>query len=198
MQSFNKKRENFNNFYVGAVFLIKTDSVTPPHLHTTPAASKSYTNQLKKCQKIINYPETCILSKKVSKNYLNVLSFKNAKRSQTIPTISIYIKYNHQTSITKIIKSSNNHQTIIKHRFFLQMSCFRFSNVMNNTTIINLFSSNNSNIPNIVANMHQQIMKTITDRILKPKLIIKKPIVAHHTFFIALTFGKISYIIQYL
>ena len=69
---------------------------------------------------------------------------------------------------------------------------------MNNTTIINLFSSNNSNIPNIVANIHQQIMKTITDRILKPKLIIKKPIVAHYTFFVAITFGKISYVIQYL
>ena len=53
---------------------------------------------------------------------------------------------------------------------------------MNNTTIINLFNSNNSNIPNIVANMHQQIMKTITSRILKPKRKIKKPIVAHHNF----------------
>ena len=60
-----KKRENFNNFYIDAIFLTETDFVTPP-----------------------------------------------------IHTISIYIKYNHQTSITKIIISSNNHQAIIKHRFF--------------------------------------------------------------------------------
>ena len=120
MQSFNKKRENFNNFYVGAVFLIKTDSVTPPHLHTTPAASKSYTNQLKKCQKIINYPETCILSKKVSKNYPNVLSFKNAEKNHKLYPQYLYIS---NTTIKHQSLKSSNHQTIIKQSLNTDFSC---------------------------------------------------------------------------
>ena len=30
MQSFNKKRENFNNFYIDAIFVTQIDSVAPP------------------------------------------------------------------------------------------------------------------------------------------------------------------------
>ena len=35
---------------------------------------------------------------------------------------------------------------IINHRIFLQTNCFRCVNVMNNTTIIKTFNSDNSNI----------------------------------------------------
>ena len=33
--------------------------------------------------------------------------------------------------------------TIIKHKIFLQIYCLRFTNVMNNATIINIFKSDN-------------------------------------------------------
>ena len=39
--------------------------------------------------------------------------------------------------------------TAIKDRIFLQTNCFRFVNVANNTTIINFFNIDKSNIPEI-------------------------------------------------
>ena len=48
--------------------------------------------------------------------------------------------------------------------------------------IINLFSSDNSNIANI-KHEYCQIMTTITDRVLKFEPMIKKPIAANYTFF---------------
>ena len=62
---------------------------------------------------------------------------------------------------------------------------------MNNTTIINPFHSNNSNIANIKT-QHRQIMTTITDRILKFEPIIKKPIVANYKFLTVITFSRIN------
>ena len=47
---------------------------------------------------------------------------------------------------------------------------------MNNTTIINTFNNDNSNIIGINPK-HCQIMTTVTDRIQKFKPMIKKPIV---------------------
>ena len=46
------------------------------------------------------------------------------------------------------------------------MNCFRSANVMNNTTIIDTFNSDNSNITKIKA-QYCQIMETITNGILK-------------------------------
>ena len=71
------------------------------------------------------------------------------------------------------------------------MNCFRFANVMNSTNIINTFNSDNSNIANIKTK-HRQIMTTITNRILKFKPMIKKPIVADDIFFTIITFSRIN------
>ena len=61
------------------------------------------------------------------------------------------------------------------------MNCFKFASVINNTTIINHFNSDNSYIIKIKTE-HCQIMTTITNIILKFKPMTKKPIVANHTF----------------
>ena len=68
------------------------------------------------------------------------------------------------------------------------MNCFRFNNGMNSTSIINTFSDNS-----IIANIKtkHQIM-TITNRILKFKSMINKPIVADNTFSTVITFSKIN------
>ena len=63
---------------------------------------------------------------------------------------------------------------------------------MNNTTIINIFSIDNSNIA-YNKTRHCLIMTTIAYRILKFKPMIKKPIVAYHAFFAVATFSKVSY-----
>ena len=71
---------------------------------------------------------------------------------------------------------------------------------MNNTTIINIF--NHDNTISIVLTLN---MTTITYVILKDESMIKKPIVANHAFFAAVTFSNInsfpyinSIVIQYL
>ena len=62
--------------------------------------------------------------------------------------------------------------TIIKHRSFWQTNCVRFANVINNATIINIFSSNNSNITKIkTQNLFRK--KIISERILKIIPLIK-------------------------
>ena len=61
---------------------------------------------------------------------------------------------------------------------------------MNNTTIINNLNSDNRNVANIKS-QHHQIMKAITNRILKFELMIKKSIVTNHTFVVAI-FSRIS------
>ena len=73
------------------------------------------------------------------------------------------------------------------------MNCFRFGNAMNNTTVINTFNCDNSNIT-YIKTQHCQIMATITYRILKFELMIKKPIVTNYTFFTAITFSNINYL----
>ena len=64
----------------------------------------------------------------------------------------------------------------------LQMSCYRFANTRNNTTIINAFNSDNNNIANIKT-QNCQTITIITNRILKFKLRIKNWIVTKNTFF---------------
>ena len=56
---------------------------------------------------------------------------------------------------------------------------------------MNTFNSDNSNIANIKI-QHQEIMTTITNRILKIKPVIKISIVTNHTFFAIITFSYIS------
>ena len=51
---------------------------------------------------------------------------------------------------------------------------------MNNTTVINTLNSDNSNIA-YIKTQHCQIMAVITYRILRFKLITKKPIVINQT-----------------
>ena len=58
---------------------------------------------------------------------------------------------------------------------------------MNNTTRINAFNSDNSNIT-YIKTQHRQIMTAITDRILKFQPIIKKPIVVTNPTFLAVIF----------
>ena len=60
---------------------------------------------------------------------------------------------------------------------------------MNNTTIINIFNSDNNNITNIKT-WHGQIIKTIVYIILKFKSMIKKPIVTNHVLFDGVTFSN--------
>ena len=62
---------------------------------------------------------------------------------------------------------------------------------MENTTIINIYDSNNSNIT-YINNKHCQIMTTIAYRIFKFESVIKKSIVTNHTFFAVVTFSKIN------
>ena len=69
----------------------------------------------------------------------------------------------------------------------------RFANVMSITTMINTLCSDNSNIANVVDTLPQQIMTTITNRILTFKPMIKKPLVINHTFFTATTFSKFNF-----
>ena len=57
------------------------------------------------------------------------------------------------------------------------MSCFRFLDKVSSTMIINTFNSDIGNIVNI-ATQYCQIMTTITNKILKFKHMINKPIVA--------------------
>ena len=69
---------------------------------------------------------------------------------------------------------------------------------MNNTTIINPFNSDNSCIANIKT-QHLQIMTTITDRILKFVLMIKKPIVTNlHSLLLLLLAGSVPLLISIL
>ena len=63
---------------------------------------------------------------------------------------------------------------------------------MNNTTITNLFNSDNSNFAN-VKTQHRQIITTITDRILKFEPMIKKRTVANYTLFTVITFSRINF-----
>ena len=61
---------------------------------------------------------------------------------------------------------------------------------MNNKTITNTFNTDNGNMANIKT-QHRQIMTTITNKILKCKPIIKKPIVANYTFYTVITSSNI-------
>ena len=63
------------------------------------------------------------------------------------------------------------------------------SDVMNDTTIFNIFNSNNIAYINT---QNRQIMPTIAYRILTFESIIIKGIVTNHAFFAVVTFSKIS------
>ena len=65
-------------------------------------------------------------------------------------------------------------------------------NVMNNTTIINIFNDDNSYVDNIKT-QHCQNMAIITKKIKKFKLMIKMPVVTIHTFFTNIPFSKINF-----
>ena len=62
---------------------------------------------------------------------------------------------------------------------------------MNNTTVINTFNIDNSNISYIKIK-HNQIMANIIYRILKLEPMIKKTIVTNHTFFTVITFSNFN------
>ena len=62
---------------------------------------------------------------------------------------------------------------------------------MNNTTIINTFHSDISNIA-YIKTQNRQIMATIACRILKFKSVIKKPLVTNPTFFTSITLSRIN------
>ena len=62
---------------------------------------------------------------------------------------------------------------------------------MNNTTIINIFNCDNSNITRSKT-LHLPVMTTITDIILKLKSMVKNPIVNNHTFFTVITYININ------
>ena len=57
--------------------------------------------------------------------------------------------------------------------------------------MVTIFKRGKRNITNIKT-QHFQIVITITNRILKFKLMIKEPLVASHTFFFIITFRKIN------
>ena len=65
------------------------------------------------------------------------------------------------------------------------------ANVMNNTTIINIFNNDNSNIAYIKI-QNCQVIVTITYRILKFETMIKKTTVTNRAFFTSITFNKIN------
>ena len=66
------------------------------------------------------------------------------------------------------------------------MNCFRFANVMNNATIINMIAIQ------LILRQQRQIMTTITDKFLKFELVIKKTLAKNHTFFAVVTFSRIN------
>ena len=66
----------------------------------------------------------------------------------------------------------------------------RFTNAINNT-IINTLNCDDNNITRI-STEHFEIMTNITNRILKFKPTIKKPIVEIYTFFTIITFSKFN------
>ena len=61
---------------------------------------------------------------------------------------------------------------------------------MNNTTIINIFHSDDNNIA-YIKTQNRQILATIAYRILKFESMIKRQIVANYTFFTSSTFSRI-------
>ena len=65
---------------------------------------------------------------------------------------------------------------------------------MNNTTIINIFNSNNSNV-DYIKTQNCQTMTTRPNRILKLESMINKSIVANHAFAPVVTFGKINFFV---
>ena len=68
------------------------------------------------------------------------------------------------------------------------MTCIKFANGMNSTTIISTFNSDNSNI----AKIKTQIMTTITKGILEFKPMTETPIQTNYTFFTVFAFVKIN------
>ena len=62
---------------------------------------------------------------------------------------------------------------------------------MNNTTISNIFSNGLSNIAYVNTILYQ-FMGTVAYRLLKFKSIIKNPIMKNRTYFVVVTFSKIS------
>ena len=83
--------------------------------------------------------------------------------------------------------------TIIKYRIFQQTNCFRFANVINNTTMINHFYNDNDNTDNIKT-LYCQIIKIIAKEILKFNPMIKKSTVTNHTFFAVVTFSRTNHL----
>ena len=61
---------------------------------------------------------------------------------------------------------------------------------MNNTTIINIFNSDNKNISS--TKTYCQMMAAIAHKILKFESMIKKAIVANHALFTCITFSKMN------
>ena len=65
---------------------------------------------------------------------------------------------------------------------YTRSSNAEFSNVMNNTTIINTFNIDNNNIA-YTKTKHHQIITTIAYRILKPEPVAKRLYIFYYYFF---------------
>ena len=81
--------------------------------------------------------------------------------------------------------------TIIKHGIFYQVNFVRFANIKNDKTIINNCKSDNSNATN-TRTQNCQMMTTITNNVLKFKIMIKTPRPTNHTFFTIITLSRIN------
>ena len=71
------------------------------------------------------------------------------------------------------------------------MKCVRLANAINNSTIVNTFKSDNSNI-SYIQRKHCKSMSTITNRILKIKLMLKKPILTDKALLLIITLKNIN------
>lgn len=71
-------------------------------------------------------------------------------------------------------------------------NCFRFANVMINTTITNIFNSDNKNIA-YIKTKHHLIMTASAYRTSKVETMFKKPIVTSHAFVTAISLSRIRY-----
>ena len=78
----------------------------------------------------------------------------------------------------------------MNHKIFKQMNCFRSANAVNNTTIIDTFNSDNSNITKTNARL-SQLMTTIANKILKFEPTINLSKKANYLFFTVITFSNI-------
>ena len=71
------------------------------------------------------------------------------------------------------------------------MKCVRLANAINNSTIVNTFKSDNSNI-SYIQRKHCKSMPIITNRILRIKLMLKKPILTDKALLLIITLKNIN------